>query len=727
MQLKPHYRLLALLILASAGCARHVEAPRNWRAAVTEHVASGDTSAALAVLDSVVAVYPRDAAAWNRMGMLAWAKARPGWHGRVFQSRPQISMMMRADSALRLAHAYGPDSARYALDLGRFFLFGDLITLRAQAIGRFEHAIRAARRAGDSSLVSEAADELGMAFWRRYEAVANRRLISSGIYTVPVHALTERRAIKDWIETSTQRYPEPSGQLDYLKATDMFTVARTANPAADRPVKHALMALAEQNRWEELRSTATARIAAMPEDAMAWLGLGLAAHRLGDYPRATEAFDRALSLLPPHERARYTGISRILGPRDSVAYVGYSDREREQFDRTYWTAADPLSLTADNEHRLEFLARIAFAELRWTSEDFELRGADTDRGQIYVRYGPPPEIIAMPPAGSGAHAGSSLVLWYYPIGNLHFVFRQPPSYGTATFEFNYHEIAREARFVAPVTWTNVPVTMSIDSVPVQVVRFRGPGDSSDVALFAHLPVRRLLTGLDLTSGTVDVGLTLYRGALEIVERDSMRQTVNVAQPDAAERRTWRRRFAPGELGYRVEALQAEGGRAARALGSVRLTNDRGFGISDVLVADRVAPRADSAARWTDLIIDPNAGVLRRGDDIGVAWESYALTERRGQVRYRVELALTVLELTRGTQLTARVIGGIADLIGISGKGEDRVSLSYERTRAAMPAVLDYLTLDLADAPAGRYRLTIAVTDLETNERAMSARELRIEP
>jgi hypothetical protein len=206
----------------------------------------------------------------------------------------------------------------------------------------------------------------------------------------------------------------------------------------------------------------------------------------------------------------------------------------------------------------------------------------------------------------------------------------------------------------------------------------------------------------------------------------MRQTVNVAQPDAAERRTWRRRFAPGELGYRVEALQAEGGRAARALGSVRLTNDRGFGISDVLVADRVAPRADSAARWTDLIIEPNAGVLSPGEAIGVAWETYALTERRGQVHYRVELALTLLEVTRGASLSARVIGGIADLIGISGKGEDRVSLSYEQTRVAAPVVLDYLTLDLADAPAGRYRMTVSVTDLATQQRAVTARELRIE-
>ena len=717
------------LVLAVAGlaCARHLEPTQSWVPRVNALVASGDTTTAIAVLDSVVARYPRDAAAWNRMGMLAWAQVRPHWHGRVAHPLPHIRLMGRADSALRLAHAIAPDSGRYALDLGRYFLFGDLITLRLQAVGRFDHAVAAARRAGDSTLVSEAADELGMIFWRRYEAVAHRRVITTGIHNFPVFALTERSAVKNWLETATTPDPEPSGQLDYLKSTDWFRAAQRADPTAVRPSRHTFMALAEQERWEELISASTERIAAVPDDETAWLALGVAAHRSGDYPRATRAFERALDLLDPAERNRYTNLSRILGPKDSVEYVRFTAEQRSEFDRIYWTAADPLSLTSDNEHRLEFLARVAYAELRWTSDDFALKGADSDRGEIHIRYGPPPVIVALPPAMQGPSAGVSQVMWYYPIGNLHFVFRQPPTYGTATFDFEYHAIAADARYVAPVRWTNVPVTMTMDSVPVQVVRFRGPADSIDVALFAQLPVRRLIRGLDLTSSTVDVALTLYRDAMRTVERDSARQTLRLDATDAVERRTWRRRFAAGELGYRIEALQVEGGAAARALGSVRLTTGRGFGMSDVLVAERVAPRADSAARWTDLLIEPSAGVLQPREDIGVAWETYGLAERRGQAHYRVELALTVTEVTRGTGLFTRIKGGIADAIGLSALGQDRVSLTYERTAPARPVALDYLTLDMGGAPAGRYLLTVSITDLITNRQVSSDRELVIQP
>jgi GWxTD domain-containing protein len=716
---------MAIGALAGLACAKHLEAPRGWRPVVDELVAAGDTMAAIAVLDSVVARHPREAPAWNRLGQLAFALVRPHWHGRVAHPMPHIRLMARADSALRLAHAYAPDSGRYALDLGRYFLFGDLITLRMQAAGTFEHAAEAARRANDSTLLSEAADELGMVFWRRYEAVAHRRNITTGIHTFPVFALSERQAVKNWIENATSRYPEPSGQLDYLKSTDWFSVSRTADPRADRPARHEFMALAEQERWEELTSASRARIAAVPDDAHAWMALGLAAHRLGEYPAATDAFEHALGMLDPVERARYTNLSRILGPKDSVEYARFTAEQRAEFDRVYWTAADPMSLTPDNEHRLEFLARVAYADLRWTSDDFGYRGADSDRGEIHIRYGPPPEIIALAPAAQGTAAGVSLVMWYYPNGNLHFVFRQPPSYGTATFDFQYHAVAADARYVAPVRWTNVPATLQMDSVPVQVVRFRGPGDSTDVALFAHVPVRRLVEDLDLTTGTIDVGLTLYRGAMRVVERDSGRQTVSVRTPDAVERRSWRRRFAPGELGYRVEALQAEGGRAARGLGLVNLTNDRGFGMSDVLVADRVTPKADTAMRWSDLLIEPNAGVLRPRQEIGVAWETYGLTERRGQARYRVEIGLTALEVRR-TSLRARIKGGIADLIGLSAIGTDHVSLSFERVRDATPVALDYLMLDLADAPAGRYRLTVQVTDLNTGQQALSNRGLVVE-
>ena len=55
--------------------------------------------------------------------------------------------------------------------------------------------------------------------------------------------------------------------------------------------------------------------------------------------------------------------------------------------------ADPLWSVIGDEPRTEFLARLVQAELRLSFSDIELLGAETDRGEMLVRWGPPREII----------------------------------------------------------------------------------------------------------------------------------------------------------------------------------------------------------------------------------------------------------------------------------------------------------------------------------------------
>ena len=133
------------------------------------------------------------------------------------------------------------------------------------------------------------------------------------------------------------------------------------------------------------------------------------------------AYDSALTFLSPTDRARYTQLSRILRPTDSLKLAQMSPAERAATERMYWMMADPLMLTPGNEHWLEFLSRVAFAELRWTSDDWGLRGADTDRGVVYVRFGPPSTIMTL-----GGNTGSVSLLWRYDDG-LSFHFALIPS------------------------------------------------------------------------------------------------------------------------------------------------------------------------------------------------------------------------------------------------------------------------------------------------------------
>src|ERR1700722_8971008 len=79
--------------------------------------------------------------------------------------------------------------------------------------------------------------------------------------------------------------------------------------------------------------------------------------------------------------------------------VGYiiSDEERQTFIENFWLRRDPTPDTEENEFREEHYRRIAYANDRFASG---IPGWKTDRGRIYIEYGPPDEIDSHPSGGT---------------------------------------------------------------------------------------------------------------------------------------------------------------------------------------------------------------------------------------------------------------------------------------------------------------------------------------
>ena len=695
-----------------------------------------DTSAALALLESMIKARPRDAEAWYRRGLITWQMARPRRRGGFIRDLADIRLLSLADSSLRRAAMLEPDSARYHLAVGRFALNSRVSTLRFAAMGDFERALTAARQAGPPDALAQALDEVGMVYWRRYDAVADRRSLR-GLESADVNKYaSEPRSMGVFLESQTvDLATEFSGRSDYLNAVDHFTRALEADPGNPQALRHAFMALAVRQRWEELRGVAQKRLGSAAWDPFAWLARGLADHRMRNESAATIAFDSALVLLSEEDRERYTRLSRILRGRattkgdsadlaDSARYAAVTPGARAELDRQYWMLSDPLALTPDNEHRLEFLSRVAYAEIVWTSDDLDLRGADTDRGDIHIRYGPPRIIASLAP-----QIGMNTIIWWYD-DDLSFAFTSPPAFGSAQLADDFQERARNLRAAMPVLWTNVDRRLLVDSVRVQAVRFRGRGDSTDLFVVAELPVDSLVSALDIAQASVDVDFRVLGDGARIVARDSSRTLVRPgrAADDLPPLRTWRRSLPRGGHVYRVEALEVSGGRGARALGSVSAAPSAGFGVSDVLIADAIVQRDESkaAARWHDFTVTPNSGRIRAGRPVALLWEMYALGIRDGTNRYRVSLTLQPVRREGAIGFAARVIGGAQGAVGRSGRGREQVTLGYERVVQAAPAFAEQLTLDIGGAPVGRYRLTVEVTDLVTMQRAASTTSLVVE-
>ena len=80
----------------------------------------------------------------------------------------------------------------------------------------------------------------------------------------------------------------------------------------------------------------------------------------------------------------------IITPEERVAFIQLKNNEdRDRFVGAFWLRRDPTPGTARNEFKEEHYRRIAYANFHFAQE---VPGWKTDRGRIYIVYGPPEEI-----------------------------------------------------------------------------------------------------------------------------------------------------------------------------------------------------------------------------------------------------------------------------------------------------------------------------------------------
>ncbi len=94
-------------------------------------------------------------------------------------------------------------------------------------------------------------------------------------------------------------------------------------------------------------------------------------------------------------------VAYIITDAERVAYLKLTtDRERLHFVEQFWLSRDPTPGTPQNEFKEEHYRRIAYANEHYYFERSGLPGWKTDRGRIYITYGPPDEIDSHPSGGS---------------------------------------------------------------------------------------------------------------------------------------------------------------------------------------------------------------------------------------------------------------------------------------------------------------------------------------
>jgi GWxTD domain-containing protein len=91
-------------------------------------------------------------------------------------------------------------------------------------------------------------------------------------------------------------------------------------------------------------------------------------------------------------------VAYIISGEERAAFARLAtDEERQSFIESFWLKRDPTPDTAENEFKEEHYRRIAYANERYASG---IPGWKSDRGRIYIMYGPPSENDSHPSGGS---------------------------------------------------------------------------------------------------------------------------------------------------------------------------------------------------------------------------------------------------------------------------------------------------------------------------------------
>ncbi|HEX9727151.1 MAG TPA: GWxTD domain-containing protein [Gemmatimonadales bacterium] len=700
-------------------------------------LAIGDTVGALRVCEALIAADERDVEARYRAARIHMLLAAATPDSTLSLRRRAEWDRDRAEGYLRQATAVQPDSAKYWMALAELLRTKGGAFARAQVRPYLDSALRVAREHGDP-VVAEVQYRTARTAFENYEHSAHRYLfIGDQIAIDPLALMDSWQYLQTFLDLAVKPDSGDPGALDRFETEEKLTAALEVQPSHVDAAGLLMVSLGEQGRWAEAYDLARRLVRAAPDSGRAWALRGLALTRLSRWREAQRAFDTALQRMTPDQRAPYDNLAPLLKSGDEARLAELSPVQRAAQRRVYWAVAQPLFASAVNEPLVEFYARLTYVDHRWSDPYRRVRGFETDRGLVYVRYGPPDvwatlgrNRVSQINAVQSLEHERNMMLWAYDAPKLRFLFALTPGMSRVKFGADFRAFYEEVRNVYPVRYDNVPVVATLDTLALQVAQFRSASaNGTQIAVFGTVPVGRMTQGVSLHDVPMTTTLIVRDAHMDDRHRDTHTDLVHPTDSLHLDRPSWRFELPPQQYLLRVEAALPAVERAARSTAALRVRPYTGEGLmlSDVVVADRVAPRDSTYRRWTDFLVSPAAGRFAPGAPIALLWEVYNLApDSLGVARYTVEVQLTVREIERPT-VAARIIGGVLDAMGVTAEGTDRVALRYHRDVEANAdqTQVEYLVVDLASTQQASYDITIRVTDRATERAVETYRRIEV--
>lgn len=511
---------------------------------------------------------------------------------------------------------------------------------------------------------------------------------------------------------------------DFAEAERLFRRAIALDPKMAEAYHHLAGLYFDAQLYEKmaaLMEKAVTRLSAVD----LFLFLGLARQQLGNPAAAMQAYQQALQLMPPADRAFFYSLQNVLAPDSAKIYAQAPDSVQAQMQQQFWNARDPLFLTAANERLLEHFGRIAYANLRYSFPEKNIAGWKTDRGQTLIRFGQPrSRTRTRADLGTSATGhvtlNASKEIWNY--GDFQMLFEDRFLNRNYAFAWGgVGEVDGKALFEEKIRTEperyELPRGEKRLDLPHVIAQFRpdAPGEG-------HLRMAADSTRLEIYAGVADSvwqagsAVTLQRGLFFFDEnwkeirhwRATQRFSSTTSQPLLLR---WPVHIKPGTYRMALEILDPASGSFGATRETMKVENLAGDSLT---LSTVVLAGADSS--HPELALHQENGIhlvptllpeFSAHQPIYVYYEIYSLSlEAPGRNRYQI--AYTLEPEAKNQNLVSRAVVRLGKLLG-----RDRQNVTIGSTFAASGdrrTEKHFHRVEIHGQPAGHYVLTIRATD-----------------
>lgn len=516
-------------------------------------------------------------------------------------------------------------------------------------------------------------------------------------------------------------------------------------------------------RWVKVIRVMTYLIEHEAHEAEAYLGRGLAFHNLGLLEAAHQDYQAGLASLPPDIRmladdprwalpSSHGGLTLLNPIHPQAACSVAPDQSRTRTDQeqdeaagserdTFWRAKDPLFATEVNERLVEQYRRFAHVTWWFALPYLGLRGWETHRGRIYLRYGEPmtlteltrwrlqggraleglPDEFSIEGHASGGYGLVRYEYWYYD------GFKIPLRVGMLTGDYLVPspEVIEELTEVVPESPRVMGAREVVDFRHLQLgtkwYRFEDENGNLDLVLQTQFP-RPEVVGPDIDE--------LKSYAFELTLLDGGWGRIAHSNLDLPEWLFMHDRSLPlvvpaftlpraelllDELYAAIELVPPGEGPAYASRDTILVPGQGVLRMSDLIAASIIVDLDEAGDLFPGTYIErASQAIVPIQDDryheeypLHLYFEIYGLTlDQFNATQYQMAVEITALDEGKRSSTVVDVLGR---LLGRE-QQEGSVRMIFEREGINSRAVEQTRVVFLSDTEATEYRVTVEVTD-----------------